>query len=46
MQYGEGGQNMRARREWRRASLNGLLWRYLLTSGALVAAIALAWLGR
>lgn len=25
-------------------SLNGLLWRYLLTSGALVAAIALAWL--
>ena len=44
MQYGEGGQSMRARREWRRVSLNGLLWRYLLTSGALVAAIALAWL--
>ena len=44
MQYGEGGQNMRARRERRRVSLNGLLWRYLLTSGALVAAIALAWL--
>lgn len=35
---------MLARMEKHRVSLNGLLWRYLLTSGALVAAIALAWL--